>query len=147
MPVKNATPYLFFNGTAQAAIHLYERALEARTEALMHYEGSPDTGMRLEPGDADRVMHAVLHVGDARLMISDAPTTTPAATESNVDVCLEFDDPEELGRKFRSLAEGGRVVQDVHDAFWGAKFGMLVDVYGIHWMFNCSTPRPEQAGP
>jgi uncharacterized glyoxalase superfamily protein PhnB len=25
--------------------------------------------------------------------------------------------------------------------FWGARFGMLVDKFGIHWMFNCELPK------
>jgi PhnB protein len=23
------------------------------------------------------------------------------------------------------------------DTFWGARFGMLADRYGVHWMLNC----------
>jgi PhnB protein len=24
----------------------------------------------------------------------------------------------------------------LHDAFWGARFGMLTDQFGINWMFS-----------
>ncbi|MGV3710577.1 MAG: VOC family protein [Gemmatimonas sp.] len=25
--------------------------------------------------------------------------------------------------------------------FWGARFGMLTDKFGINWMFNCELPK------
>ena len=30
----------------------------------------------------------------------------------------------------------------LQDAFWGAKFGMLTDAFGVNWMFNCTTRKP-----
>jgi PhnB protein len=42
-----------------------------------------------------------------------------------------------MGTKFDALAAGGKVILPVQDMFWGAKFGMLKDAYGINWMFNC----------
>ena len=29
----------------------------------------------------------------------------------------------------------------MQDTFWGAKFGMLTDAFGIHWMFNCQVKK------
>jgi len=29
----------------------------------------------------------------------------------------------------------------MQDTFWCAKFGMLIDVHGIHWMFNCEVKK------
>jgi uncharacterized glyoxalase superfamily protein PhnB len=30
---------------------------------------------------------------------------------------------------------------DVPDTFWGARFGMLTDQFGINWMFNFDHPK------
>ena len=27
------------------------------------------------------------------------------------------------------------------DQFWGARFGMFTDKFGINWMFNCYLPK------
>jgi len=27
--------------------------------------------------------------------------------------------------------------------FWGARFGMLTDAFGVNWMFNCTTKKPS----
>jgi len=56
---------------------------------------------------------------------------------TNNYVCLDFDDPADMTKKFEALSAGGSVVMPLNDTFWGAKFGMLLDAYGIRWMFNC----------
>jgi len=30
----------------------------------------------------------------------------------------------------------------LNDTFWGARFGMLVDKFGVPWMLNCE-PKKE----
>lgn len=80
-------------------------------------------------------MHAELSVDGRRFMLSDAPPSTPAPAESNITVCLSLDDNGDMQRKFDALAEGGHVAMPIHDAFWGATFGMLKDAFGIRWMF------------
>lgn len=136
MSIKQATPYLSFNGTAEAAIDLYTRALGAQVEnGLMRYADMPAEAGACPPEDKQRIMHACVRLGEASLMLSDVPREHPAPPTSNVSVCLEFDDVEEMARKFDALAVGGAVMMNIHDAFWGAKFGMLTDKFGIHWMF------------
>ena len=38
---------------------------------------------------------------------------------------------------FRALAENGAVHMPLQRTFWAARFGMLVDQFGIPWMVNC----------
>ena len=45
-------------------------------------------------------------------------------------------DAADMAQKFDALAAGGKVTMPLADMFWGARFGMLVDAYGIQWMFN-----------
>jgi PhnB protein len=81
-------------------------------------------------------MHARLTIGAGVIMVSDSPPNAPAATESNVHVCLQFNDLADMTAKFEALARGGTVTMPVQDTFWGAKFGQLTDAFGVHWMFN-----------
>jgi PhnB protein len=139
MPIKKATPYLFFNGTAEKAIRLYERTLGARTVGdLMRYRDMPaSAGAPCSPVDADRVMHACLQIGEAQLMASDTMPGDAGSAGANVQICLDFDDPQEMARSFEALAASGKVTMALHDTFWGAKFGTLTDEFGVSWMFNC----------
>jgi PhnB protein len=49
---------------------------------------------------------------------------------------LNYDTVEEAESIFNSLAQGGRVTMPFGPTFWAAKFGMLVDKYGVAWIIN-----------
>lgn len=133
-------PYLNFNGTAEKAINHYERALGAKVETMMRFGDVPE--MDVTPENKNRVMHALLQIGEGVLMISDSRPEEPVSVGSNIYVTLHFDDPEEMAKKFDALAVGGEVTMPLEDMFWGAKFGTLQDAYGIPWMFNCELKKP-----
>jgi len=142
MSIKSLTPYLFFNGTAADAIKLYETALGAKAENVMRYgDAPPPPGKTLSDEDKQRVIHGVIKLGGLQLMLSDGQRGEPVATDSNVHVSLDYDDVAEMTRAFDALGAGGTVTQPLIDTFWGAKFGLLTDRYGIKWMFNCQTGK------
>jgi PhnB protein len=87
-------------------------------------------------------MHAALRIGEAVLMLSDGmPSKAVATGDNNFQVCLHFDDVADMSTKFDALAAGGHVSVPVSDTAWGAKFGMLTDLHGIRWMFNCERSK------
>jgi PhnB protein len=141
MSVKQINPYLNFSGSGAAAITFYESALEAKTENRMSFGDAKMPGHETTPENKDRVMHATLKIGAGSIMLSDGPPGMPIPSDSNTHVCLDFDDPADLEKKFHALAAGGTVTMPVQDTFWGAKFGMLTDKFNIRWMFNCELKK------
>jgi PhnB protein len=137
MAIKQLNPYLIFDGTAGEAIKLYETALGAKTESVSHFSDVP--GGEAKPETKDRVVHALLRVGAGTLMISDNRPEDPPALAGNVHVCLDFEDAADMETKFTALAVGGKIAMPPQDTFWGARFGMLTDAFGIQWMLNCTT--------
>lgn len=139
MSLKSLNPYINFNGTAEKAIQLYETALGAKAANIMRYGDMPGNK---QPEETKRfVMHAALSVGEGTIMISDVPPNTPAPTQGNVHIALHYTDPPEMAKAFEALSAGGEVTQPLTDTFWGAKFGMLTDAFGVNWMFNCELKR------
>jgi PhnB protein len=63
------------------------------------------------------------------------------ALGDNVQINIQCESNDEIERFFAGLSEGGKVKLPLQDMFWGAKFGMLTDKYGIHWMFNYELPK------
>ena len=139
MAILEITPYLNFDGTATQAIALYERALGAKTEHITRFGDMP-AGATLDEAGKKRVMHALLRVGEALIMISDTPPDMSLTPGDNIHVLLEFDNEPEMAAKFQALSEGGTVTMPLQDTFWGARFGMFTDTYGIRWMFNHTRP-------
>jgi PhnB protein len=143
MAVKEIIPYLMFGGDAEKALRLYEKVLGAKVENLLRYKDGPAGPPGCEPSseDAQRVMHALLQLGPLKIMAGDCPSSMGKPSGENVQICLEFDDPQELRRKFDGLADKGTVRLPVQDTFWGAVFGMVTDSYGIQWMFSHTKPK------
>jgi PhnB protein len=56
---------------------------------------------------------------------------------SGCSVSLNVDSIAEAERIFAALSEDGSVQMPLEATFWAARFGMLVDRFGVSWMVNC----------
>jgi PhnB protein len=128
-------PYLFFNGECQAAFKFYEQCLGGKIDAMMTYAESPEAE-QTSPESRDRIMHAHLTVNDMALMGSDVPSDYFEKPQG-FSVSLQFDDVVEAERIFQALAENGTIKMPLHETFWAARFGVVVDRFGTPWMINC----------
>jgi PhnB protein len=128
-------PYLSFNGQCEAAFKFYKQVLGGEIEAMIPYEGTP-TADHVPPEWRSKIIHARLTVDDNVLMGADAP---PKHYEEpkGFSVSLSVDDVADAERKFHALVKDGRVRMPIQETFWAARFGMLVDQFGIPWMVNC----------
>ncbi len=138
MPITQLNPYIHFSGNAADAIKHYQQVLGAKVESSMTYGEMP--GNAPQPENKSRIMHCELKLGACTLMVSDAPAEHQGIIGSNVEVSLAYDNEGEMREAFDGLGKEGKIVFPLHDAFWGGKFGMLVDRYGIHWMFTYRQP-------
>lgn len=132
-------PYLNFNGTASEAIALYEQALGAKVMFIQRFGDTPE--MPTPEGMASRVMHATLSIGNTSLLISDAMPGSTVEPGTNTHVCLQYSDIADVDAHFAAMSDGATIVMPLDNTFWGARFGMLVDRYGISWMFNAELPK------
>lgn len=140
MGIRQVNPYLNYNGDAAKAVELYQSALGATVVNISRFGDVPNE--KVTPENKDRVMHAVLRLGDGgTIMLSDLMPGMPHVPGTNAYVCLDFDDAADMSKKFDALAVGGKVQMPLADTFWGAKFGILVDAHGVQWMFNCETKK------
>jgi PhnB protein len=136
MSIKSLTPSIAFNGTCARAIALYERALGARIEQLVRFGDGEKMGHPFDAKDKDLILNATLRIGAAALMVMDSPPTRAVPADTNVHVFIDFDATDELEKSFEALAQGGTVTMPVQNTFWGSRFGMLQDAFGIRWMLS-----------
>jgi PhnB protein len=132
------TPYLMFNGTCEEALNFYVRTIGGEIKNLSRYEGSPAESMSANKKD---VMHAVFEGNGIALMASDGSQKESVENRGNVHLCLDFNDPNAMANVFNALGEGGKITMPLQDTFWGARFGMLTDKFGINWMFNSESKQ------
>jgi PhnB protein len=130
----NIEPYLFFNGRCEEAIEFYKRALDAQVVNLMRFSDSPEpTQMPLPPGSENKVMHAMLRIGESNVMMSDGECKGGARFDG-FGLAVNARDAAEAERRFNALADGGQVTMPLSKTFFSPSFGMLRDRFGVNWM-------------
>lgn len=114
------TPTLTFKNAAKA-IDFYQKAFGAEELYRM-------------PGPGGGIMHAELRLGDSRIMIGEemgghvSPETLGNSTGG---LHLYVDDVDRLWK--RATAAGAKVQMELMNAFWGDRYGTLVDPFGYTW--------------
>jgi PhnB protein len=127
-------PYLFFEGRAEEAIEFYKKALGAEVEMLMRFEDNPQPpSAECGPVSGDKVMHACLKVGEARVMASDGMASGKPSFQG-FSLSLDARDEAHAKRMFAALSEGGKVQQPLIKTFFAPAFGVVADRFGVSWM-------------
>jgi PhnB protein len=125
-------PYIFFYGRCEEALAFYKQVLGGSYE-LTRVGDSP---MRehVPPQGHNMVMHATFTAPGLTFMASDGrEVKTVNPDEGNVSLCIASEDGAEAERVFGALSAGGKVVMPYSDAFWGGRFGVLHDKFGVEW--------------
>jgi PhnB protein len=126
--------HLFFDGKCEEAIEFYKKALGADVKMLMRFKDSPEPPPPgCGPTDANKVMHAQFQIGETVIMASDGRATGNPKFEGFAQA-LTVPTEAEADKAFNALAKGGKVEQPLAKTFFSAKFGMVVDKFGVFWM-------------
>jgi uncharacterized glyoxalase superfamily protein PhnB len=119
---RSVTPAIIVRGAADA-IDFYKRAFGAEETTRM-------------VGPDGKVMHAEIRIGDSMVMLGDenpewgqlSPLSTNGISSS---LHLYVDDVDSAFD--RALREGAKVRAPLEDAFWGDRYGKVIDPYGHEW--------------
>ncbi len=118
----SVTPSLVVRDAA-AAIDFYKRAFGAEELGRM---AGPD----------GKIMHAEIRIGDSRIMLGEENeqwgTKSPLLTNGNPgSLHIYVDDADaSFGR---AIEAGASVRYPLEDAFWGDRYGKVVDPFGHEW--------------
>jgi PhnB protein len=126
-------PYLHFEGNAEEALNFYKDAFGGEILMLSRYGDSPE---KTDEEWKHKIIHARLQFGDNLLMLSDGFKDYKIDGKGNIQLSVEMDSEEQLHEVFNKMSESGTVTMPVAKQFWGAHFGMLIDKFGVAWMFN-----------
>jgi PhnB protein len=129
-------PYLTFNGQCEAAFKYYAKVLGGNIEAMIPYKGSP-VEEQVPPEFSSKILHARLSVDNGVLMGSDDGQPGRYEEPKGISVALNLSNPADAERIFQALSVNGKVKMPFQETFWAARFGTLVDQFGIPWMLNC----------
>ena len=130
------SPYLNFPGNGREAMTYYHGVFRGELQVFGFQEyGFPDA-------PAEGLMHGQLEAEGLTLMASDA---MPGAEETwggtRVYCSIFGDDLDTMKGWFDALAADGSVGMALEKQVWGDTYGLVMDKYGIEWMFNVSDPE------
>lgn len=125
-------PYIIFSGNAKEVITFYADVFSASYN-ISTYGESPE---KCDDDWKDKIIHCRMEFDGNLLMISDGFKGYNAPKESNIQLSVEIENVERLNTVFEKLSAGGKVKMPLRDTFWGARFGMMEDKFGIQWMLN-----------
>ncbi len=137
--------YLTFDGNCREAMTFYGKCLQAEPNLTTFSAGPPEMAAAAK-STPDNILHAELHSGPVVLMASDSMPGMPFRQGNNFSISISAESLAEMERLFAALSEGGKTTMPMHDAFWGGRFGMLTDQFGIGWMLSFREPDRKSAG-
>ena len=132
-------PYLCFEGRCEEAIEFYKKALGAEVQTMMRFKDmpGPEAASQYPPGSGDKVMHAMLRIGESTVLASDGQCTGKP-TFGGISMAMQVKNAAEAEKMFAALADGGQVQMPLAETFWSPRFGMVADRFGVWWMVNAS---------
>ena len=131
--------YLNFDGNCRQAMTFYGKCLQTEP-GLTPFSAGPPEMLAAAGATPDRILHSELHSGPVVLMASDTLPGMSFRQGSNFSISITCESLAEMERLFAAFGESGNVMMPMHDAFWGGRFGMLTDQFGINWMFSFREP-------
>lgn len=134
-------PYLNFDGRCDEAIEYYKEILGAELQFRMLFADSPPESCSGKNSQVipEKVMHAELKIGDAKLMMSDC-FAKGNPTFQGITLSLAVEDEQAAREKFELLSSEGEITMPLAPTFFSSSFGMLVDRFGVAWQVMVPTP-------
>ncbi len=125
------TPYLYFPGHARDVLTFYGNVFGCAVQ-LHTFEEFNRTD-----GPADAIAHGYLDAGPVARFAADVTgDEAPFRCAGIMLSLLGTAAPSTLRNWFTSLAEGGRILDDLQARPWGASDGQVIDRYGLRWLIG-----------
>ena len=137
--MKETNIYLTFDGNCREAMTFYGSCFHSEPDFTPFSAGPPEMGAAVT-GAPDRILHAEMRNDGVLLMASDTMPGKEFRQGNNFSISIACESQAELERLFGELGKGGAVTMALHEAFWGGKFGMVADQFGVSWMLSFRAP-------
>jgi PhnB protein len=136
--MKGFNPYFFYPGNCRDALNFYKECCGGEIIGLQTYD---DAQMASSPEQKGKVMHSTFKSGSVYFMASDVMPGQPYNSGNNITLNIDFENTGDQAEVFEKLSQGGKVNMPLQDTFWGARYGMLTDKFGVNWMVNCELKK------
>jgi predicted 3-demethylubiquinone-9 3-methyltransferase (glyoxalase superfamily) len=127
---RSATPFLMFEGSAEAAMTLYVSLFKNSAVTSVERYGAGGQG----PEGSVKLAHFT--VGGSPVMCIDSPVKHNFAFTPAVSVFVECEDEAEMDQAFGQLSKDGLVLMPPGNYGFSTKFTWVSDRFGVSWQLN-----------
>ncbi|MGL4522534.1 MAG: VOC family protein [Bacilli bacterium] len=131
--MNSIAPYIISEGQSRTALDFYQSVFGGEVQQLQTYG---QAGFPHDEQYSHYLIHGRLVSGNLVLMMSDTTPDRPHTKGDFISFSLEVEDTEKQTEIFDALSVGGTVIMPLQDTFWGARYGKVIDQYGVTWDLN-----------
>lgn len=129
--------FVNFKNNCRQAVEFYAGVFGLKTPDMMTFgDAPPSPEFPVKEEEKKLIMYTSLMIGGNNVMFSDSPSDMPYVAGNNITLSIGSKDEEEITKLFNKMKEGGKVIMPLQKTFWSKRYGMLVDKFGIPWMFS-----------
>jgi predicted 3-demethylubiquinone-9 3-methyltransferase (glyoxalase superfamily) len=126
----SVTPFLMFEGSAEAAMNFYVSLFPGSTVDCVERYGPG------EPGAEGSIKLATFTVAGQRLLCIDSPGKHAFTFTPSISLFVECASEAELDSVFGQLSAGGSVLMPPGGYGFSTKFTWVSDRFGVSWQLN-----------
>lgn len=137
-------PTILFYGRCEEALEFYKEQMNGEILLLSRFK---DAAMEVAPEFKHKIIHAEFQADGVFFMAADGlpQDMGKQPRTGNISVSINFTEVAEEERLFKALSTDGEVIDPLKDQFWGARYGSLVDQFGVRWELNCQFEQAEES--
>ena len=129
----NVQTTLNFYGRTEEAVNFYGKTIEAETLFMMRFRDRPDSAP-VKPGTEEKIFHATFRIGDTQIMASDCGCeNSRTETFAGFSLAIRVETPQKAEQLFEALCDGGRILIPMMETFFAARYGIVIDRFGVSW--------------
>lgn len=133
----NLQPYVFFYGRCEEALEFYKKTFGGSYEAQRNSDMPAEMAAQAGEDSKNDIMHARFSAPGVAFLASDGRERKAVDPDAgNISLCIESENAADGDRLVQALAEGGTTVMPFGPAFWGGRFGIVHDRFGIEWLIS-----------
>lgn len=129
-------PYIMFKGQAEEAMNHYISAFGGEILFMQRYGEAKDNfeGPMTE-ADENKIIHSSIMIDGQMLFCADqVGEEQPSA--GNISLAISCESDEEIERLYKELGDSATIMMPLQQTFWGAKYALFTDKYGVMWHLN-----------
>lgn len=94
-------------------------------------------GIEMFKGHEGKLIHAELHIHDSCILYF-ADIFGEVEHGNHIWLSLDLETEDELRTVYNALSQDGNIKMELQDTFWGTKYGVVTDKFGLIWELSLS---------